>query len=154
MRLLKRTLATLLLPALAGILLLTATPAQAMDKDQDNSKSVTVMTWNLYFGFDDGPVVAAALSGDPEAVVAAATEAWRQVHATDFHRRVRDIALQVRLHAPDFIGVQEAARYVQIANMGELPDATIDAFLGAVAAVVGEARRAGPAIVRPALKSV
>lgn len=35
------------------------------------------------------------------------------MHATDFHRRVRDIALQVRLHAPDLIGVQEAARYVQ-----------------------------------------
>ena len=46
------------------------------------------------------------------------------------------------------------ARYVQIANMGELTDATIDAFLGAVAAVVGEARRAEPQVARPALKSV
>jgi len=71
------------------------------------------MTWNLYFGFDDGPVIAAVMSGDEALVVQAATEAWRQVHATDFHRRVRDIALQVRLHAPDLIGVQEAARYVQ-----------------------------------------
>jgi len=34
-----------------------------------------------------------------------------------------------------------AARHVQIANMGELPDATIDAFLAAVTAVVEEARR-------------
>jgi 2-aminoethylphosphonate-pyruvate transaminase len=47
-----------------------------------------------------------------------------------------------------------AARYIQIANMGELPDATIDAFLGAVAAVVGEARRAGAGAARPALKLV
>jgi 2-aminoethylphosphonate-pyruvate transaminase len=47
-----------------------------------------------------------------------------------------------------------AARYIQIANMGELSDATIDAFLGAVAAVVGEARRVGAGIARPALKSV
>ncbi|HEX2757267.1 MAG TPA: hypothetical protein VHP60_02075, partial [Thermoanaerobaculia bacterium] len=117
MRLPKRSLATLL-PALAGILLLSAAPVQA--KDPGDSKSVTVMTWNLYFGFDDGPVVAAALSGDPEAVVAAATEAWHEVHATDFHRRVRDIALQVRLHAPDLIGVQEAARYVQIDANGNL----------------------------------
>lgn len=46
------------------------------------------------------------------------------------------------------------ARYVQIANMGELPDATIDAFLGAVAAVVGEARRAGAEMARAVLKSV
>jgi 2-aminoethylphosphonate-pyruvate transaminase len=46
-----------------------------------------------------------------------------------------------------------AARYVQIANMGELADATIDAFLAALTATVGEVRRAVvPA--RPALKSV
>jgi endonuclease/exonuclease/phosphatase family metal-dependent hydrolase len=113
MRLLKRSLATLL-PALAGILLLAAAPAQANDRDHGDSKSVTVMTWNLFFGFDDGPVLAAAISGDQGAVLEAATEAWRQVHATDFHRRVRDIALQIRLRAPDLIGVQEAARYVQI----------------------------------------
>ena len=31
-----------------------------------------------------------------------------------------------------------AARHIQIANMGELPDATVDAFLAAVTAVVGE----------------
>jgi 2-aminoethylphosphonate-pyruvate transaminase len=47
-----------------------------------------------------------------------------------------------------------ADRYIQIANMGELSDATIDAFLGAVAAVVGEARRVGTAPARAALKSV
>lgn len=34
-----------------------------------------------------------------------------------------------------------AARHVQVANMGELPDATIDGFLAAVTAVVTEARR-------------
>ncbi len=64
------------------------------------------------------------------------------------------------LRLPDFISVADlydrlkergfviyrcksdlAARYVQIANMGELPDATIDAFLAAVAAVVQVARR-------------
>lgn len=117
MRLPKRSLATLLL-ALAGILLLSAAPARA--KDPGDAKSMTVMTWNLYFGFDEGPVLAAAMSGDPEAVVAAATEAWHEIHATDFHRRVRDLALQVRLHAPDLIGVQEAARYVQIDGNGNL----------------------------------
>jgi 2-aminoethylphosphonate-pyruvate transaminase len=47
-----------------------------------------------------------------------------------------------------------AERYVQIANMGELTDATIDAFLGAVAAVVGDTRRAGAPAARPLLKSV
>ena len=43
-----------------------------------------------------------------------------------------------------------AARYVQVANMGELPDATIDAFLAAVTAVVTEGR---PRPVRPRARS-
>jgi 2-aminoethylphosphonate-pyruvate transaminase len=50
-----------------------------------------------------------------------------------------------------------AERYVQVANMGEISDETIDAFLAAVTEVVNEARRAaGPTRTasRPALKSV
>ena len=45
-----------------------------------------------------------------------------------------------------------AARHVQVANMGEISDATLDAFLSAVTAVVAAARPV-PA-VRAALKSV
>jgi 2-aminoethylphosphonate-pyruvate transaminase len=47
-----------------------------------------------------------------------------------------------------------AERCVQISNMGELSDATIDAFLAAIADVVAEARRAQAPAARPALKSV
>ena len=46
------------------------------------------------------------------------------------------------------------AHYIQISNMGELPDATIDAFLGAVADVVGAAREAARAKDRGRLRSV
>jgi aspartate aminotransferase-like enzyme len=46
-----------------------------------------------------------------------------------------------------------ADRYMQISNMGELPDATIDAFLGAVSEVVAEQRKTAT-LARPALKSV
>ena len=46
------------------------------------------------------------------------------------------------------------AHYVQISNMGELPDATIDAFLGAVADVVAAAREAQRAKDRGRLRSV
>jgi 2-aminoethylphosphonate-pyruvate transaminase len=46
-----------------------------------------------------------------------------------------------------------ADRYMQISNMGELPDATIDAFLAAVSDVVAEQRTVAAA-ARPALKSV
>jgi endonuclease/exonuclease/phosphatase family metal-dependent hydrolase len=86
----------------------------------DGPRPVKVMTWNLYYGFDDAPVAAAAMSGDPAFVVQAATEAWRQIHATDFHRRVRDIALRVRLEAPDLVAVQEAVRYVQTGPTGSV----------------------------------
>ena len=46
------------------------------------------------------------------------------------------------------------AHYVQISNMGELSDATIDAFLGAVADVVAAAREAQRAKDRGRLRSV
>ncbi len=38
-----------------------------------------------------------------------------------------------------------AARHIQVANMGELPDPVIDAFLAAVTAVAGQSAGAGPA---------
>jgi 2-aminoethylphosphonate-pyruvate transaminase len=44
--------------------------------------------------------------------------------------------------------------YIQIANMGELPDATIDSFLGAMADVVGAIREAARAKDRGRLRSV
>ena len=96
--------------AAAAALCLAITPAASAD----GPKPVKVMTWNLFYGFDDGPVIAAAMSGDEAAIAEAATVAWGQIHATNFHRRVRDIALRIRLEEPDLIGVQEAVRYVQI----------------------------------------
>ena len=47
-----------------------------------------------------------------------------------------------------------ADRYIQISNMGELSDATIDVFLGAIADVVRATRPADAPAARPALKSV
>lgn len=46
------------------------------------------------------------------------------------------------------------AHHIQIANMGELPDATIDAFLGAMAEEVGLARAAGSTKDRERLRSL
>ena len=46
------------------------------------------------------------------------------------------------------------AQHVQIANMGELPDATIDAFLGAMAEEVGAARTAASGKDRERLRSL
>lgn len=111
-----RTKLAALLGAALAALAFSAAPAAADGPRQ----AVKVMTWNLFYGFDDGPVIAAALSGDAEQLAGAATEAWRQVHATDFHKRVRDIALRVRLEEPDLIGVQEAVRYVQTDAEGSI----------------------------------
>jgi endonuclease/exonuclease/phosphatase family metal-dependent hydrolase len=116
-----RTSLVALVAAAAATLCLASGPTASAD----GPKPVKAMTWNLYYGFDEGPVVAAAMSGDPALVVQAATEAWRQVHATDFHRRVRDIALRIRLEAPDLIGVQEAVKYTQTGPTGSVVE-TLD----------------------------
>jgi 2-aminoethylphosphonate-pyruvate transaminase len=47
-----------------------------------------------------------------------------------------------------------AADHIQIANMGEIPDSTIDTFLAAVADVVAAARATGKASERARLRSV
>jgi len=107
--------------AAAAALCLAIAPAASAD----GPKPVKVMTWNLYYGFDDAPVVAAAMSGDPSLVAGAATEAWRQVHATNFHKRVRDVAVWIRLEAPDLVAVEEAVRYVQTGPTGSIVE-TLD----------------------------
>ena len=104
-----------ILAAMLGALALSAVPADAVTPP---SPSVKVMTWNLFPGFDDEPVIAAAMSGDEEALVEAGTVAWQQVHDTDFRRRVRDIAGWIRLAGPDIVAVQEAARWVAVDSAG------------------------------------
>ncbi len=49
---------------------------------------------------------------------------------------------------------QLADRHIQVANMGELPDATIDAFLSAMADEVDQARKSGGASAAARLRSV
>ncbi len=110
-----------LVTAAAAALCLAFSPIASAD----GPKAVKVMTWNLFYGFDDGPVIAAAMSGDPELIAGAATTAWGEVHATDFHKRVRDIALRIRLEEPDLVGVQEAVRYVQVGPTGSIVE-TLD----------------------------
>ncbi len=117
-----QTKLAVLFTAVLTALTLAAAPAASADGAK---QTVKVMTWNLYYGFDDGPVVAAAMSGDRNLVNEAVTEAWRQIHATDFHRRVRDVVLRVRLETPDLIGVQEAVEYVQTDSTGTIVE-TID----------------------------
>jgi endonuclease/exonuclease/phosphatase family metal-dependent hydrolase len=90
------------------ILAITAPLGAATPPQANNAKTVTVMTRNLYLGADVAPVVAAALSGDPAAIVAAVSEVWGKVQFTDFPARANGIAREVAAAQPDLIGLQEA----------------------------------------------
>ena len=48
---------------------------------------ITVMTRNLYLGADMEPVVRAARTGDPSALIDAGSIAWAAVMKTDFPAR-------------------------------------------------------------------
>jgi endonuclease/exonuclease/phosphatase family metal-dependent hydrolase len=93
----------------ALLLVAAATPIAAATPPQaNNAKTLTVMTRNLYLGADVAPAVAAALSGDPAALVAAVSEVWGKVQFTDFPARADGIAREIAAAGPDLIGLQEA----------------------------------------------
>ena len=104
----KPPLPTALLLSVA--LLLTATPRSsnaAWPPEPLCPSRLTVMTWNLYFGFDERPLLGAA----PEQIPGLVDQAWQAVHDTDFRIRARDIAKRIVETGPDLVALQEAARY-------------------------------------------
>ncbi|WP_027084243.1 endonuclease/exonuclease/phosphatase family protein [Cohnella panacarvi] len=70
-----------------------------------HNKSVSIMTWNIYFGATLTPLVGTTPAELPQRV----TEVFRQVQATNFPVRARAIAAQIARKIPDIIGLQEAA---------------------------------------------
>jgi endonuclease/exonuclease/phosphatase family metal-dependent hydrolase len=91
-----------LLAAVVTILavLVPAGAAQA----SDGGPKLTVMTRNLYLGTGLTDIVSATT---PEAFVAAVSQAWANVVATDFPTRAEALAEEVRRTRPDVIGLQE-----------------------------------------------
>lgn len=69
-----------------------------------SSKSVTIMTWNIYAGADFTPLVGTT----PEEVPQRVSEIFRQFQATNFPVRAKAIAEQIARKKPDIIGLQEA----------------------------------------------
>lgn len=67
---------------------------------------IRVMTQNLYMGADLTPVLAAPSLAD---VPAAVSQVWANVEATDFRKRARAIADQIKRTKPDVLSIQEAA---------------------------------------------
>jgi endonuclease/exonuclease/phosphatase family metal-dependent hydrolase len=85
---------------------------------------LTVMTRNLDFGADLGPIVAATSEFEFVTAVAAA---FTQAQATDFPGRARAWADEIEQAQPDLIGLQEAAlwRTQTPADFSPTPNATI-----------------------------
>ena len=82
-----------------------ADETQVSPTDQD----ITVMTRNLYLGADLQEASAAAVSGDPEAIIAADSAAWNNVKKTNFPERAEVLADEIKQSRPLLVGLQEAA---------------------------------------------
>jgi len=90
-------LRALLTLTLSLLLLAPIFPAQA------DTQPIKVMSRNLYLGADVG-VALAKIPNMP----AAAQFMWDQVQKTDFPKRKKILADQIRAESPDVIGIQEA----------------------------------------------
>jgi endonuclease/exonuclease/phosphatase family metal-dependent hydrolase len=90
----------LALAALAAGVLAVSPPAQA-----SGDAEIKVMTRNLYFGTDLGPVIAA---GPPPAFFGAVAAAYSQALESDFQGRAAVWAEEIAEAEPDLIGLQEA----------------------------------------------
>jgi endonuclease/exonuclease/phosphatase family metal-dependent hydrolase len=84
---------------------------------------LSVMTWNLDFGTDLGPILAATDQFEFASAVAAA---YTQAQASDFPGRAKAWADEIERARPDLIGLQEAAlwRTQTPADFSPTPNAT------------------------------
>jgi hypothetical protein len=96
-------------PSLLIALAIAAPAAAGPSPNRNNDKTITVMTWNLYYGANLDGAVAAIAEGDPEVIVAAVSELWGVVGFTDFPSRAQGLAAEIGRVQPDLIGLQEAA---------------------------------------------
>jgi endonuclease/exonuclease/phosphatase family metal-dependent hydrolase len=79
----------------------------------EGSRTVTVMTRNLYFGTDLTPVVdvIANPASTPSDVLGAVGNAFTSAQATDFAGRAAAWADEIAVTRPDLVGLQEAVQW-------------------------------------------
>jgi len=77
-----------------------------MESSASGHLDVTVMTLNVYFGVDLGPVFAAK---DLPELVETVAKIWTRVEATDIPARATSIAHEIAAAEPDLVGLQEVA---------------------------------------------
>jgi Endonuclease/Exonuclease/phosphatase family len=93
------------LAALVALTALVAAPG-ADAKKKAKTVPVKVMTRNIFLGADLGPGLEA---NGAEEFVDAAGKIFREVDQTDFPRRAKGLAAEVKQTKPDLIGLQEVA---------------------------------------------
>jgi endonuclease/exonuclease/phosphatase family metal-dependent hydrolase len=76
--------------------------------DEEGEGDLKVMTQNLYFGFDVGPLLS---SENPEEIPLLAAQALLQLQATKFPERAAAIADRIAAVKPHLVGLQEVALY-------------------------------------------
>jgi endonuclease/exonuclease/phosphatase family metal-dependent hydrolase len=79
-----------------------------MEDSASGHREVTVMTLNVYFGTDLGPVFAAK---DLPQLVETLAKMWAQIEATDIPARAASIAREIAAAKPDLVGLQEVAQW-------------------------------------------
>src|SRR5688500_11314824 len=80
-------------------------------KPRTSAPDLPVMTRNRYLRADLDPVVAAARTGNPNAVIAAVSEAWATIVGTDFPARANALADEIKESKPMLVGLQEVSLY-------------------------------------------
>lgn len=91
--------------SLAILAVVTSTTACGGGSDP-NGSPVVVMTQNVYYGFDVGPLLS---SQNPEEIPVLAAQAFQQLVATNFPERAAAMAAEIDRKRPHLIGLQEVA---------------------------------------------
>lgn len=91
-------------------------PLTPMDHVADPSagqatRAVTVMTRNLYVGADLAPALGAIASGNPSAIIGAASDIWAGVQSTNFPERAGALAHEIANAQPLLVGLQEVSLF-------------------------------------------
>src|SRR5215217_3794511 len=89
---------------------LPTTLAAGLDQPTD-SQHITVVTRNLYLGANLDQAIAAIFSGNPDAIIQAATATWASVMATNFPERAEVLADEIAHSQPQLVGLQEVSLY-------------------------------------------
>jgi Endonuclease/Exonuclease/phosphatase family len=108
-----------LVGALVAIAALVAASAADAAPKQAKSKSVTVMTRNLFLGADLGPAIAAGNLND---LFDATGGIYNEVGDTNFPARAKPLAKEILKRKPDLVGLQEVALW------RDRTPATLDVF--------------------------